>query len=111
ARREDLDLAERRAEPRRQDAHHLPRLAVEGDVRANEAVAPAEARLPEFVADDAHRRTVGPILVLGEIAAVRGEDAERRKERGADALPIELLRLAVAGQCKVVERRDADRCE
>ena len=59
-------------------------------------------------------QTAGPfghVFVRGEVAAARRQDAERRQERRADALAVQLLRLAVAGQREVVERRDADRRE
>jgi hypothetical protein len=111
ARGEDLHLAERRRQPRRHDAGHLPRLTVECDGLAHERRAAAEARLPQLVADDADRGTVGQILVRGEIAADRRQDTERRKERAADAQAVQLLGIAVAGQREIVERRVADRAE
>src|SRR6185369_6907207 len=109
ARREDLHLAERRAEPRRHDADDLPRETVERDVLADDLVASAEARLPELVADDADSRTVWGVLALREVAAAGRQDAERRKERRADALRVQLLRLTVARQREVVEGGDAER--
>ena len=58
ARREHLHLRVGRAHPRRRDADDLPRHAVQRDRAADEIGAAAEPRLPQLVADDAHRRAV-----------------------------------------------------
>src|SRR4029077_11609873 len=109
ARCEDLRLAEGRAEARRHDADHLPRLSVQLNRLADDAVASAEPGPPQLVADDAHGRTVWQIVFHREVAPGGRHHAERRKERGAVALTRELFRVAVARQREVVERADANR--
>ena len=111
ARREHLHLTERRAHARRHDADDFPRLAVERDRLADQRGAAAESRLPDLVAQDAHRRSVRRVFVLVKVAAERRQDAERRQERRAHAQAVQLLGIAVAGQREVVECRDADGVE
>ena len=108
---EDLNLSERCGESRRHDPDYLPWLAVERDGLADERRTAAEPRLPQLVADNADARPVRLIFVRREIAADQRHDAERREERCADTLAVQLLGIAIAREREVVEGGDADRGE
>ncbi len=111
ARGEHLHLAEGIAEMRRENADDLPRHAVELDGFADEGVAPAEARLPQLMAEDAHIGAVGHVLRRGERAAAEQRNAEGGEKIGGDAEAVQLLGITVAGEGEVVERAVGDRRE
>ena len=107
-RRKHLGRGKGRRQLRGQDAHDLPRLVVELNHFADERGSPAEARHPEFVAQDADRRTVRDVVLRREIAPGRGDDAERLEKLPAHAESVELQRLLTRlGQREAVKRADA----
>src|SRR5215207_6124887 len=93
-----LRLSVRELEVGRHHADDRVRLAVERERPPDDPGVRAEAPLPERVAQQDNLVRAGPVLLGGERAAVSRRDAEQLEEVRVDALPVDALGLARAGQ-------------
>ena len=95
----------------RHHADHRIAVVVEGDLSSDDRRIAAEAAPPQGIAENGHVRPVEAILGRLKIPSQHRSHAQHPEVTRADALPVELFRLAGAGRCRPPGLENGDRIE